>query len=158
MLRLKLTDLVYVEVMPTAVTATILGSQCSSLLELELVAPIVGMAGPNIAALAALTRLTRLDVRLTCWHRVRCCCVTCLARLRHSKPASRQASVCCMPRLVSPASMRGRQSADFLHQLLAGCACAFRRQCIFGGHICVVQCLMLPVIDTITDLNCSAGP
>lgn len=64
MLSLRLGEWLLVETMPTAVTATILGSQCNSLLQLELVAPSVGMAGPNIAALAALTRLAHLDVRL----------------------------------------------------------------------------------------------
>jgi len=61
-----LSDGLNIESMPTAVTATILGSQCGSLVELDIWAPDVGMAGPNIAALAALTRLTRLDVRTTC--------------------------------------------------------------------------------------------
>jgi len=49
--------------LPAAVMATILGTQCGSLLELEIEASRVGFAGAEIAALAALTRLTRLSVR-----------------------------------------------------------------------------------------------
>ena len=65
MRRLQLSDWLDTQTMPTAVTATMLGSQCGSLLELHIVAPDVGLAGPNIAILAALTRLTFLDVRTT---------------------------------------------------------------------------------------------
>jgi len=48
--------------MPVAVTATVLGSQCSSLQLLHLGAPDVGLTGVEIAVLAAMTRLTSLEV------------------------------------------------------------------------------------------------
>ena len=51
--------------MPMAATAAMFGSQCSSLLELHIVPMNVGLAGADIAALAVLTRLTRLKVRLS---------------------------------------------------------------------------------------------
>ena len=132
-LRLALIDLVKVEVMPTAVTATVLGSQCSSLLELELRAPNVGMAGPKIAALAALTRLTRLDVRTNLLASCQILlCVTCLARLRHSNPASPQAFVRYMLRLAFQACMRGRRCAKSLHRFLASGVCADGSSCLAG--------------------------
>jgi len=49
--------------MPTAATATMLGSQCSSLLELRIAAADIGLAGTEIASLAVLTQLTLLEVR-----------------------------------------------------------------------------------------------
>ena len=52
-----------VALMPTAATATIFGSQCSSLVELRIAATDVGLAGTEIATLAVLTRLTLLEVR-----------------------------------------------------------------------------------------------
>jgi len=61
--RLTMHDLRYTETMPAALAASMLSSQCSSLLELDMVSPVVGLAGPSVAALAALTRLTFLDVR-----------------------------------------------------------------------------------------------
>lgn len=45
-----------------AVTATMLGSQCGSLLDLQFPAVTVGLRGAEVVALAALTRLTRLKV------------------------------------------------------------------------------------------------
>ena len=48
---------------PAAVTATMLGSQCNSLRELRFPAVSVGLLGAQVAALAALTRLTCLKVR-----------------------------------------------------------------------------------------------
>jgi len=49
--------------MPAAVAATMLGSQCASLLQLRVAAVNVGLLGTQVAALAALTRLTHLRVR-----------------------------------------------------------------------------------------------
>ena len=48
---------------PAAVMAAALGSQCSSLEELGLHAADVSLASHDIAVLAVLTRLTRLQVR-----------------------------------------------------------------------------------------------
>lgn len=51
------------EPMPAVVAATIFGSQCSSLLSLSIQIPLVSLAGADeITALAALTRLTHLEV------------------------------------------------------------------------------------------------
>ena len=63
MRRLTLYDELYTETMPAALTASMLSSQCGSLVELDVAAPVVGLAGPNVAILAALTRLTLLEVR-----------------------------------------------------------------------------------------------
>ena len=49
--------------MPAVVTAIVLGSQCRSLQSAYLVAPDVGLTGVEIAVLAAMTRLTSLEVR-----------------------------------------------------------------------------------------------
>ena len=62
MQRLSLYGWTTTEIMPALVTGIMLASQCSSLLELDIVAPAVGLAGPEIAAVAALTRLRRLQV------------------------------------------------------------------------------------------------
>ena len=48
---------------PAVVAATMFGSQCGSLLSLSIMVPTVGLEGDGITALAALTRLTYLDVR-----------------------------------------------------------------------------------------------
>lgn len=61
--RLILFDKLYTETMPAALAASMFSSQCGSLLELDMVAPTVGLAGSHVATLAALTRLTLLDVR-----------------------------------------------------------------------------------------------
>ena len=63
MSSLRLSEWLYIDNVPTAVTATMVGSQRSSLVALDIMAPSVGTAGPNTAALPALTRLTCLDVR-----------------------------------------------------------------------------------------------
>ena len=49
--------------LPAAVTTALIGSQCGSLLTLSISAADVGLAGAHIIALAALTALTRLEVR-----------------------------------------------------------------------------------------------
>ena len=53
----------FTNLMPAVVMATICGSQCSSLLALCLTQEDVGLGGPDIIALAALTRLRYLVVR-----------------------------------------------------------------------------------------------
>ena len=69
--------------MPAAVTTMIVGSQCDSLTRLSISASDVGLAGQDIAALTALTRLTCLEVCkgpliskavLICWLWIRRCC------------------------------------------------------------------------------------
>ena len=60
--------------MPAAVTAILLGSQCGSLQSVYLRAPDVGLAGVEIAVLAALTRLTSLSV---CVELINCRTVAC---------------------------------------------------------------------------------
>ena len=50
-------------IMPAVVIAAIFGSQCSSLIRLQIAAVNVGLAGPEMAALAVLTRLRQLQVR-----------------------------------------------------------------------------------------------
>ena len=49
--------------LPAVAAATIVGSQCSSLVSLSIVAPVMGLEGEGIASLVALTRLTHLEVR-----------------------------------------------------------------------------------------------
>ena len=49
--------------LPAAVTRIILGSQCSSLLALCIMAEDVGLRGSDMTALAGLTRLRCLKVR-----------------------------------------------------------------------------------------------
>ena len=63
MRRLLIEDFALNGTLPTFVTATIVGSQCSSLVSLSLVAPAVGLEGSGISALVALTQLTDLQVR-----------------------------------------------------------------------------------------------
>ena len=48
---------------PAVVAATIFGSQGGSLLSLSITVPSVSLDGDGITALAALTRLTSLEVR-----------------------------------------------------------------------------------------------
>jgi len=50
--------------LPAVVMASICGSQCSSLLALCITPQDVGLGGSDITALAALTRLTYLMVRM----------------------------------------------------------------------------------------------
>ena len=52
------------DTMPAVVAASIFGSQGGSLLSLSVLVPTVSLDGNGIAALAALTRLTHLEVRL----------------------------------------------------------------------------------------------
>jgi len=62
--QLRIEDSILVGTMPAVIAATILGSQCSSLEVLHIKPESVGMAGTGIAALAALTRLRCLEVRV----------------------------------------------------------------------------------------------
>ena len=63
MQQLAIDDLSLNNTLPAVATATIMGSQCSSLISLSIMAPVVGLEGEGIAALVALTRLTQLEVR-----------------------------------------------------------------------------------------------
>ena len=63
MRQLSIMDSMLICALPAALTATILGTQSSSLLNLHIAAARVGLAGAEIAALAVLTRLTCLSVR-----------------------------------------------------------------------------------------------
>ena len=61
--ELAINDSHFDNVLPAVVTATIFGSQCSSLTALYLVPAVVGLAGAEIAAVAALTQLRFFKVR-----------------------------------------------------------------------------------------------
>ena len=60
--QLSMWDHVRTRTMPAVVMAMVLGSQCSSLQGLFIIATDVGLAGVEIAVLAAMTRLTYLEV------------------------------------------------------------------------------------------------
>ena len=60
--RLHIDPMMLYPAMPAAVTTMIVGSQCGSLQQLFIAARDVGLAGQNIAALAALMRLRCLEV------------------------------------------------------------------------------------------------
>ena len=62
MRQLSIWDSMRTATIPAAVTAVVLGSQCSSVRTLFLNASDVGLADVDIAILAAMTRLTRLEV------------------------------------------------------------------------------------------------
>ncbi len=60
--QLDVCDHMRSQTIPAALTAVVLGSQCRSVESLFLIATDVGLAGVDIAVLAAMTRLTRLEV------------------------------------------------------------------------------------------------
>ena len=63
MRRLSLWDFTDSEILPGVITATIFGSQCSTLRHLDMEAAAVGLAGRELAAVAVLTQLSFLKVR-----------------------------------------------------------------------------------------------